>query len=249
MASSVQLLAHCGGSVPRYELKVENNKLYINLLSCTERLKAKYNMANPAMSLMREPVRQEGRLRILGLSKTPMDKQYPRYSTSENVLNNALKKAEGDLNIESRILFLSEMNSPHCKGFCFKSEKACSWPSSITKMDSQDEMIHIYEGLVHWADVVVVATTIRWGSASSLYYKMAERLNSVQNQITLKNKVLIKNKVASFIITGGQDNIQALAGQMVSFFSEQNFKLVALKKYIKSFLWVFIVPNIKISSK
>lgn len=52
---------------------------------------------------------------------------------------------------------------------------------------------------------------------------MAERLNSVQNQITLKDRVLIKNKVASFVITGGQDNIQAVAGQMLTFFGELGF--------------------------
>ena len=74
-----------------------------------------------------------------------------------------------------------------------------------------------------WADVVLLATPIRWGNASSLYYKMAERLNTVQNQITISNKVLIKNKVASFIITGGQDNIQAVAGQLMCFFTDLGF--------------------------
>jgi hypothetical protein len=37
---------------------------------------------------------------------------------------------------------------------------------------------------------------------------MAERLNCVQNQVTIRNQVLIRNKVASFIITGEQDNVQ-----------------------------------------
>jgi multimeric flavodoxin WrbA len=69
----------------------------------------------------------------------------------------------------------------------------------------------------------LVATPIRWGNASSLYYKMAERLNTVQNQITLKKKILIKNKVAAFIITGGQDNIQAVAGQLMVFFTDLGF--------------------------
>jgi hypothetical protein len=50
--------------------------------------------------------------------------------------------------------------------------------------------------MVLWADIVLLAS-IRWGNASSLYYKMAERLNTVQNQI--KNNILIKNKVAAFI--------------------------------------------------
>ena len=66
----------------------------------------------------------------------------------------------------------------------------------------------------------VVATPIRWGAASSLYYKMVERMNCIQNQITIANRVLLRNKVAAFIITGGQDNMQAVAGQMLGFFAE-----------------------------
>jgi hypothetical protein len=34
---------------------------------------------------------------------------------------------------------------------------------------------------------------------------------------------MIRNKVASFIITGGQDNIQAVAGQLMLFFGELGF--------------------------
>jgi hypothetical protein len=49
---------------------------------------------------------------------------------------------------------------------------------------------------------------------------MVERMNCVQNQVTIANRVLLRNKVASFIITGGQDNVQAVAGQMLGFFAE-----------------------------
>ena len=49
---------------------------------------------------------------------------------------------------------------------------------------------------------------------------MIERMNCIQNQITIANRVLMHNKVAAFIITGGQDNVQAVAGQMLGFFSE-----------------------------
>jgi multimeric flavodoxin WrbA len=84
-------------------------------------------------------------------------------------------------------------------------------------------MDQVYEALVHWADAIIVASPIRWGAASSLYFKMAERLNCVQNAITIRNQVLIRNKVAGFIIVGGQDNIQAVAGQMLGFFAELGF--------------------------
>jgi hypothetical protein len=52
---------------------------------------------------------------------------------------------------------------------------------------------------------------------------MVERLNCVQNQITIRDRVLIRNKVAGFIITGGQDNVQAVVGQMLMFFGELGF--------------------------
>jgi multimeric flavodoxin WrbA len=90
-------------------------------------------------------------------------------------------------------------------------------------MDSSDEMDQVYEALVHWADAIIIASPIRWGAASSLYFKMAERLNCVQNAMTIRNQVLIRNKVAGFIIVGGQDNIQAVAGHMLGFFAELGF--------------------------
>ena len=55
-------------------------------------------------------------------------------------------------------------------------------------------MDRVYEGIVHWADVILVSTPIRWGRASSLYYKMVEQLNCIQNQETIANRHLLKTK-------------------------------------------------------
>jgi multimeric flavodoxin WrbA len=90
-------------------------------------------------------------------------------------------------------------------------------------MDDKDQLDQVYEALVHWADVILVASPIRWGAASSLYYKMAERMNCIQNQVTTRDRVLIRDKVAGFIVIGGQDNVQAVAGQMLGFFAELGF--------------------------
>lgn len=213
-------LASHGGTLPSYPLKKEGENLFINIKAESERLRPNYNQGHP---VAREPIRAPGKLRVLGLSTTVMDRNHPRYSTSEDLLKTSLSRAEKDLDVETQFLSLSDLNFRHCEGFYSKSEKACTWPCSITKMDPQDEMVQVYEALIHWADVVIIGTPIRWGSASSLYYKMTERLNAVQNQITLRDRVLIKNKVAGFIITGGQDNVQAVAGQMLNFFGELGF--------------------------
>jgi multimeric flavodoxin WrbA len=87
-------------------------------------------------------------------------------------------------------------------------------------MDPSDQMDRVYEGIVNWADVMLIATPIRWGNASSLYYKMVERMNCVQNQETIADRILLRNKVVGLIVTGGQDNVQGVVGQMMTFFGE-----------------------------
>lgn len=201
--------------VPSYELKVEDGRLYVNLKQATPRNK----LPHEAHPLARPVRRGDGPVRVLGISTTVMDPANPRYSTSEALLETALGAA-GELGADTRCLRLSDLKFRPCEGYYSKSAHACTWPCSITQMDPADELAEVYEGIVHWADVILVSTPIRWGSASSLYYKMVERMNCVQNQVTLKNKILLRNKVASFIITGGQDNVQAVAGQMLGFFAE-----------------------------
>lgn len=201
--------------VPRYELREEDGHLWVNLTPATRRHKDPH-APHP---LARHPQRAPGPIRVLGISSTVMDPQFPRYSTSEALLEVALAAA-AERGSETRLLRLSALKFRACEGYYSKSAHACTWPCSITQMDPTDQMDAVYEGIVHWADAILVATPIRWGSASSLYFKMVERMNCVQNQVTIGNRVLLHNKVAAFIITGGQDNIQAVAGQMLGFFAE-----------------------------
>lgn len=205
--------------VPQYELRIDNNHLFVNLKPITERNK----LPHPPHPLERPLERKDGPIRVVGISTTIMDSKNPRYSTSEKLLEIALNHAKSLLGAETMLIKINELKFRNCEGYYSKSAHACTWPCSITQMDSTDQMDKIYESLVHWADVILVSTPIRWGAASSLYYKMIERMNCIQNQITIANKVLIQNKVAAFIITGGQDNVQAVAGQMLAFFSELGF--------------------------
>ncbi len=160
--------------------------------------------------------------RVLGLSTSAMDDANPRFSTSDALLEHAMGAA-ATRGADTRTIRLRDLRVRHCEGNYSKASHACTWPCAITERDPDDQLTEVYEGLVHWADVILVATPIRWGQASSLYYKLAERLNCVQNQITIANRMLIKNKVAAFIITGGQDNIQAVAGAMLTFWAELGF--------------------------
>ena len=160
--------------------------------------------------------------RVLGLSTTAMDGAKPRFSTSDALLDVALARA-AERGAETRLLRLRDLAFQPCEGNYSKASHACTWPCAITERDPGDGLTPVYDGLVNWADVVLLATPIRWGAASGLYFKMAERLNCIQNQITIHDRVLIRNKVAAFIITGGQDNIQAVAGGLFTFWAELGF--------------------------
>jgi multimeric flavodoxin WrbA/nitrite reductase/ring-hydroxylating ferredoxin subunit len=202
--------------VPRFESKVEGGRLLVREAPATTR----HKLAHAPHPLDRDLRREPGPLRVVGISTTIMDTAHPRYSTSEALLQSALEHAGTKHALETRLVKLREHSFRACEGYYSKSAHACTWPCSISQMDPADGMNAVYENLVFWADVVLIATPIRWGAASSLYFKMAERLNTVQNQITLKNRVMLNNKVAGLIVTGGQDNIQAVAGQMMVFFGE-----------------------------
>lgn len=203
-------------AVPTYAVKVENGRVLVNSDPQSPRTRKKHD----PHQLSRPVAHADGPIRVVGISTTVMDTANPRYSTSDALLDYAIEQAHSQQGAETRIVRLNDLKFRACEGYYSKSSHACTWPCSITQMDPTDELDRVYEAIVHWADVILVATPIRWGSASSLYYKMVERMNCIQNQITISNKVLMHNKVAAFIITGGQDNVQAVAGQMLGFFAE-----------------------------
>jgi nitrite reductase/ring-hydroxylating ferredoxin subunit/multimeric flavodoxin WrbA len=212
--------------VPRHDVKVEDGRVLVCTAPATTRSKKRSKKPHDPHPLTQIRVRGaadgpaiDAPLRVVGISTTVMDTQNPRESTSDILLDVAMAHA-CTRGAETKLIRLRELSFRPCEGYYSKSAKACTWPCSITQMDPNDQLDRVYDAIVSWADVFVVATPIRWGNASSLYYKMAERMNCIQNQITIANRVLMRNKVACFVITGGQDNVQGVAGQMLTFFGE-----------------------------
>ncbi|HMS82398.1 MAG TPA: Rieske 2Fe-2S domain-containing protein, partial [Nitrospira sp.] len=170
--------------VPVYATKIEQGRLYIDLASATKRKK----QPHAPHPLARPIVRQPGPIRVVGIATTAMTVEHPRYSTSDALLDVALTHAQTQLELETQLIKLRELHFRACEGFYSKSAQACTWPCSITQMDPTDQLDRVYEAIVHWADVILVSTPIRWGNANSLYFKMVERMNCIQNQETIANK-------------------------------------------------------------
>ena len=206
-----------------YKIKIAGDDIFISEEPIVPAKKSQHDLSELDDLIKLQYQTTPASLNILGISTTNMNDDLSRYSTSESALENALKYATEKYGASTKMIKIRDLEFRNCEGYYSQHMNACTWPCSITEMNPKDGMTQVYRDMVLWADIVLLATPIRWGNASSLYYKMAERLNTVQNQITTANKVLIKNKVASFIITGGQDNIQAVAGQLMVFFTDLGF--------------------------
>ncbi|HYF99880.1 MAG TPA: Rieske 2Fe-2S domain-containing protein [Candidatus Saccharimonadales bacterium] len=228
---------HDGGdSVNSYEVRIVEDKIYVNSIPSIigkrifqpheSYLNLQKSVDDHLIHRSRNnmfPIDNK-KVRFLGISTTNTnDKVAPRKSTSEDALHSALEYAKNHLVAETVMIKLRELEFNHCEGYYSKNANACIFPCSISERDSEDQMIQIYEKVILWADIVLIATPIRWGSASSLYYKMIQRMNCVQNQIITHDRYLIRDKVGAFIITGGQDNVQHVAGELISFWSQLGF--------------------------
>lgn len=110
------------GSVPRYSLKIENDILFIDISDESKRIPATYSMSG---NLSRDPKREQGQIRVLGISTTAMDKDHPRFSTSEELLKSALAQGAKEISVETKFIALSDLKFRHCEGFYSKSERAC----------------------------------------------------------------------------------------------------------------------------
>src|SRR5438093_11235098 len=161
--------------VPSFPLKVENGRVLVDIAHPSKRNRKPHD-PHP---LARDPKRAPGPLRLAGISTTVMNLAEPRFSGSDHLLNHALEAGK-KLGAETKLIRLNDLKFRNCEGYFSKSYRACTWPCSITQMDPNDQLDQVYEALVHWADAIIVTTPIRWGSASSLYFKMVERLNCMQ---------------------------------------------------------------------
>jgi nitrite reductase/ring-hydroxylating ferredoxin subunit/multimeric flavodoxin WrbA len=221
-----------GDSVDSYETRVLRNKVYVNPVP-TRLGERKFKPHKEYVELedstkkrlaeIDRGTNSKAALNVLGISTTTVTERVERKSTSEEALSLALAYAREKLGLQTVMIKLRELNFKHCQGYYSTNSRACIFPCSISEIDEKDQMIEIYRQIVLWADVVLISTPIRWGSASSLYYKMVQRMNSVQNQATARDTYLVRDKAAAFIITGGQDNVQHVAGEMMSFWSQAGF--------------------------
>ena len=117
-------------------------------------------------------------IRVLGISGS--SRQEPSMSKSERLLVQALDRYR-DLGCEATLLRLKELVIHDCEGNYSENPAYCTYPCQSSLKYEDDEMQKVYDGVLG-ADIMVLATPIRWNNHSALVQKFVERMNAIENQ-------------------------------------------------------------------
>lgn len=91
--------------------------------------------------------------------------------------------------VEIRFLDVAKLKIAENLSCYANGKRSCADPGSgpyrcwANVGDKADQMPQVYDGLA-WADVVIVTTSVRWGSHTAVLQRMIERMNTLENRAT-----------------------------------------------------------------
>lgn len=185
-------------------------------------------------------------INIVGIwcSSTSIDDEIRRIPSSHKVLLQTLDTAKilyPNQKVNTKVHILEDMNFAHCEGNYSIQWDYCTWPCRISqkkaKLGIADPLTQLYNDIVDRADIILIATPIRWWNASSLYFKMVERMNCIENQKEVYGVDLVHNKLIGMIIVWAQDGVQHVMAQMMATWSQLWFAFAKSPYVIYTAWW------------
>lgn len=166
----------------------------------------------------------------ISCSSTNKDDNTSRVPSSHSLLLDTLELAktiDTTVSVETKYVVLEDIGFDHCEANYSIQWHYCTWPCWISQRKAAmwiaDPLTQVYNDMLDWADIVLLATPIRWGNASSLYYKFVERCNCIENQKEVYDVDLVHNKLMWMIIVWAQDGVQHVLGNMMATWSQMWF--------------------------
>ncbi|QQG46324.1 MAG: NAD(P)H-dependent oxidoreductase [Candidatus Niyogibacteria bacterium] len=86
----------------------------------------------------------------------------------------------------------------------------------LEKMSDGDDWPRLANA-IREADIVIFATPIWWGGQSSLIQRVIERMTHFDESYVMTNKSDLYHKVAGIVITGHEDGVQHIVGNLSNF--------------------------------
>lgn len=137
---------------------------------------------------------------LLGTLKEKVEGKKEEFSHTE-VLSELLIKSLDQYNVESEIVRLVDYAIK--TGTKSDLGKGDEWPKILKKMLG--------------ADIIIFATPIWWGMQSSLIQKVTERMDELNDSLLETGTSELSNKIGGMVITGAEDGVQHVTGNLSSF--------------------------------
>lgn len=122
------------------------------------------------------------------------------FSHTKTLCELVIEKFEA-VGIESEIIQLSDFDIP---------------PGLETKMTPGDEWPGILRKVLQ-ADIIIFATPIWWGLASSLIQRVVERMDALNDELLETGHSELANKIGGIVITGAEDGAEHVIGNLCNF--------------------------------
>lgn len=166
----------------------------------------------------------------IGCSSTNKDDTPPRTPSTHHILEQILwlaKSIDPTIQVNTKTIILEDLNFDHCEWNYSVQWHYCTRPCWISQRKAQkwiaDPLTQLYNDITDWADIVLIASPIRRGNASSLYYKLVERCNCIENQKEVYGVDLIHNKLMWAIVIWAQDGVQHVLWSIMTTRSQMGF--------------------------
>ena len=177
-------------------------------------------------------------MNVLGLSTSSnKGEDHSSWGSSTEVLFHILEELNS-LNFKTNYVDVSDI---HIVGnlSCYSSDgKGCADPKSgpyrcwahknslsdPKKYGGVDQMPVIYDG-INWADVILVSTSVRWGTHTAILQNMIERMNTLENRHSVYGEPNpCAGKKLGVIVTGQHWMSQRVAQQLLDTFGLIGFE-------------------------
>lgn len=139
------------------------------------------------------------------------------------VLLGTLKTGEGPSNTDDLVNELLE----HFTEYGVETEKFrlanMDIPVGLAEKISEDDEWPKIANALRAADIVIFATPIWWGGQSSLIQQVMERMTHFDESYIMTGKSDLYHKVAGLVITGHEDGVQHIVGNLYNFLTWLGF--------------------------
>lgn len=144
--------------------------------------------------LIEAPHGRSGPMRVLGVCAPAASSER---SATASLLEMALAHARAE-GADVRSFNLAHLRYRSCPA----PDAGCGWPCFLSLLDAGDQLAPVYDAMVNWADVLLVAVAATGTRTAPAFHSFIERLRCIRHELDTNQRLLVRSQVAAFLVLG-----------------------------------------------